>query len=81
MDLTPAQHQLVQKRVPDHICARCRREFQVGDRVTWACILLNPRAYNPVRLTEKGLEFGVDLEFVHCSCEDPSLSGKLARVG
>jgi len=75
MSLTPEQERLVQKRVPDHVCARCRREFQPGDRATWACIIINPRAYNPVRLTEKGIEFGTDMEFAHVDCEDPTLSG------
>jgi hypothetical protein len=78
MSLTPEQQRLVQKRVPDHVCARCRREFEPGDRATWACIIINPRARNPMRITEKGLEFGTDLEFVHNDCEDPTLSGRKA---
>jgi len=71
-------YHLVQKRVPDHICARCRRPFQIGDRVQWAFILLDPNARNPDRITERGLELGTDHEFVHCDCEDPRLEGKKA---
>jgi len=78
MSLTPEQERLTQKRVPDHVCARCRRDFQIGDRVTWAFILLDPKARNPNRITEKWLELGTDTEFIHCACEDPTLSGRLA---
>lgn len=69
---------VIQKRVPDHICARCRKPFAVGDRVQMAYILCNPHAYNPDRFTERGLELGTDCEFTHCDCRDPQLTGKLA---
>lgn len=69
----------VQKRVPDHICARCRRPFNVGDRAHWAFIILDPNARNPERITERGLEMGTDHEFVHVDCEDPQLEGKKAH--
>ena len=78
MGLTPEQYNLVQKKIPDHICARCRKTFEIGNRVQAAWILVNPQARNPGRLTERGLELGVDSEFVHVSCEDPFLNGKLA---
>jgi hypothetical protein len=78
MGLTPAEEQLVQKRVPDNTCARCRRKFQIGDRLTWAFILINPDARNPNRITERGLELGTDTEFAHVDCTDPTLSGKNA---
>jgi hypothetical protein len=29
-------------------------------------------------VTEKGISLGTDCEFVHCSCQDPKLTGKLA---
>ena len=66
----------MQKRVPDNICAACRKPFEPGHRVTGAYILLDPQAHNPNRITEKGLELGVDNEFVHIRCEDPFLDGK-----
>jgi hypothetical protein len=78
MGLTPAEEQLVQKRVPDGICARCRRKFHIGDRISWAFILINPDARNPNRVTERGLELGTDTEFVHADCSDPQLTGKYA---
>jgi len=78
MSLTPTQQATAQKRVPDHICARCRRPFEIGQRVQHAFILIDPQARNPERVTERGLELGVDCEFVHSSCEDPFLTGKLS---
>lgn len=79
MGLSLEQERLIQKRIPDHVCARCRKPFNVGDRVMWAFILVDNNAHNPNRVTEKGLELGTDCEFVHSSCEDPTLSGKLAH--
>ena len=78
MGMTPAQEQRVQKKVADNVCARCRRPFDIGNRITWAFILIEPLAYNPNRITERGLELGTDCEFVHCDCEDPYLDGKRA---
>jgi len=66
----------LQKRVPDHICARCRRPIQPGHRVQAAYICVDPKAYNPNKITERGLELGTDCEFVHCDCRDPFLSGR-----
>lgn len=69
---------LLQKRVADNVCARCRRPILAGHRVQAAYICTNPNARNPNKITEKGLELGTDCEFVHVSCEDPFLEGKLA---
>lgn len=78
MGLTPAEEQLVQKRVPDDTCARCRRKFRIGDRLMGAYILIDPHAHNPTRITERGIMLGTDLEFAHVDCEDPQLSGRKA---
>lgn len=78
MAMTSEDEQQVQKKVPDHVCARCRKPFQPGHRATWAFIIIDPHACNPNRLTERGLEMGTDTEFVHSDCEDPFLSGKSA---
>jgi hypothetical protein len=69
---------LLQKRCPDHVCAKCRKPFKPGDRITHALILVNPNARNPGRLTERGLELGTDTEFAHIECSDPQLDGKYA---
>jgi len=78
MGLTPHQEMQVQKRVPDNVCARCRRPFAIGHRVQTAYIVYEPNARNPEKVTERGMELGVDHEFVHASCEDPFLEGKVA---
>lgn len=69
---------ILQKRVADNVCARCRKPIQPGNRVQAAYICTNPNARNPSKITERGLELGTDCEFVHVSCEDPFLEGKLA---
>lgn len=71
----PASTDILQKRVPDHICAKCRKPLEPGDRVQQAFILVDPHARNPNKLTERGLELGTDCEFVHVSCTDPQLRG------
>ena len=65
----------VQKRVPDSVCAACRKPFEKGNRVQAAYILLDPDARNPERITEKGIELGADSEFTHVRCIDPFLNG------
>lgn len=65
----------VQKRTADNICAACRRPLLKGHRIQHAWICLDPNAYNPERLTERGLELGTDCEFTHVRCEDPFLDG------
>ena len=66
----------LQKRVDDSTCASCRRPILPGHRVHAAYICLDPHALNPQKITERGLELGVDCEFVHCRCSDPFLDGK-----
>lgn len=79
MALTPEEERLVQKRVSDSTCARCRRPIRVGHRIQAAYIVTNPNAYNPNKLTERGIELGCDNEFAHISCSDPFLEGKDAH--
>lgn len=74
--MTPTEQERVQKKVPDQICARCRKPFVIGQRVQMAFILCNPKAYNPENITQRGLELGTDCEFVHADCQDPYLDGK-----
>lgn len=68
----------VQKKVPDHLCARCRRPFVIGQRLQMVYILCDPHARNPDNITQRGLELGTDCEFVHADCRDPFLDGKFA---
>lgn len=69
-------YEKIQKRVADHICAACRKPILKGHRVQPAYICVEPQARNPNKITERGLELGVDCEFVHVRCEDPELKGR-----
>ena len=64
------------KRVADNVCAACRKPLLKGHRVMAAYILVDPRATNPNRIGEKGLELDMEHEFVHVRCEDPFLDGR-----
>lgn len=81
MSLIPDVNNLdiLQKRVRDSTCARCRRPILPGHRIQAAWICINNKARNPNRVTERGLELGIDAEFCHVECRDPYLTGKLAR--
>lgn len=74
-----AKTDLLQKQVADNICARCRKPILAGHRIQAAYICINPVARNPNKITERGLELGTDCEFVHTSCKDPYLTGKLSH--
>ena len=78
MALSALDEARVQKKVADNVCAKCRREFKIGERVQTAYIVYDPNAYNPEKVTEKGMDLGVDHEFIHACCEDPFLEGKVA---
>jgi hypothetical protein len=80
MSLTPEEERLVQKRVPDNVCARCRRPILLGHRIQHAFVCYDPNALNPERVTERGLSLGTDCEFVHVECMDPYLDGKYATM-
>lgn len=67
-----------QQRVAADTCARCRKTFKSGDRVTTAMIVLrtgpNPAAKTP---WERGCEMSADFELVHIACTDPGLNGTI----
>lgn len=73
-DLWAKKH--LQKRVDDNTCAACRKKFMSGHRVQQVYIIINPDAINPQKVTERGLELGMDSEFVHARCDDPFLNGR-----
>ena len=64
------------KRVTDNVCAACRKSLLKGHRVMAAYILVDPRATNPNRIGERGLELDMEHEFVHVRCGDPFLDGR-----
>lgn len=67
---------LLRQRVSHTTCARCRKLFKAGDRVQQAFIVLNPDTRNPAT-QERVAEMSMESEFVHASCLDPSLDGRV----
>jgi hypothetical protein len=51
-----------------------------GDRMVIAYIIMNPNTRNP-QTKELAAEVGEEFEFVHASCGDPSLEGKVIITG
>lgn len=72
--------QIFHQRVPHTTCARCRQAFKAGDRVTPAHIILDPNARDP-QTREMGIQMGGEFEFVHASCLDPALDGRIVVTG
>lgn len=73
-DLWNKKH--LQKRVPDDTCAACRKPILPGHRIQQIYICIKPNAVNPNKITERGLELGMDSEFIHARCEDPFCNGR-----
>lgn len=67
---------ICRQRVPLTTCARCRKPFKAGDRALPAYIILNTQVRHP-ETRELVSEMSGDFEFVHASCVDPSLDGRL----
>jgi hypothetical protein len=59
--------------VDSYICAKCRRQFQKGQRVVPVHIVAEAGAINPANLKEKGVELFAEFEFAHFDCRDPFL--------
>lgn len=70
---------ILKQRVPHTTCARCRKPFKAGDRMTPAYIVKNPNARNP-ETRELAAELSGEFEFVHASCGDPALDGRVLVV-
>lgn len=67
---------VLKQRVPHTTCARCRKNFKAGDRMLIAHIVKNPNVRHP-QTREQVAELSDEFEFVHASCSDTSLDGKL----
>jgi hypothetical protein len=67
---------ILKQRVPHTTCARCRKKFKAGDRVMPAHIIFNPNARDP-QTQEMGIHMSGEFEFVHASCADPVLDGRI----
>ena len=67
---------ILKQRVPHTTCARCRCLFKPGDRIMPAYIVKNPNTRNP-ETKELSAELAGEFEFVHASCSDTALDGRL----
>lgn len=67
---------VLRPRVSHTTCARCRKKFKAGDRAMPAYIIKNPDTRDP-QTQELAIEMTGEFEFVHASCLDPSLDGKV----
>ncbi len=67
---------ILRPRVSHTTCARCRKKFRAGDRALIAYIIKNPDTRDP-QTQELAIEMTGEFEFVHASCLDPSLDGKV----
>lgn len=63
---------IIAQRVPTSVCARCRKVFSPGDRVTQAFII-SKVGKSPESPMEIGAFLHPDFEFTHVTCEDPGL--------
>jgi hypothetical protein len=68
--------EILKQRVPHTTCARCRKLFRAGDRMAPAYIVKNPNARDPAT-QQLSAEIAAEFEFVHASCADPMLDGKV----
>jgi len=62
------------QRVGTHMCARCRRVFNPGDRVTTLYIVEKVGKGNSNNPMELGAWLSSDFELAHFDCNDASLS-------
>jgi hypothetical protein len=60
-------------RVESDVCARCRKKFREGDRLTQAFIV-ERTGLNPNNLRDPGVFLSAEFELVHIRCEDADLS-------
>lgn len=60
-------------RVADYICARCKKQFERGDRVVPA-VIVEGMARDP-DTGMKGVQCSSEFEMVHYDCRDTRLTG------
>lgn len=65
-----------EQRIGTDKCARCRKEFQPGDRVVQVLIVVKTMR-NPKVAWERGAMLSPDFELAHVACADPGLEGKI----
>jgi proline dehydrogenase len=67
---------VLRPRVSHTTCARCRKLFKAGERAIPAYIIMNPNTRDP-QTQELSIQMSGEFEFVHASCVDPMLDGRL----
>ena len=61
------------QRVGGDTCAKCRKKFKRGDRITMAYIVENV-GVDPKNILQRGVHLLADeFEFMHCDCANPGL--------
>jgi hypothetical protein len=71
---------VMRQRVPLDTCARCRKTIKPGERVMPAYIVVKSKVRHP-ETKELVSEMSGEFEFVHGSCADPYLDGKVIITG
>ncbi len=66
----------MQQRVALDTCARCRKKIEAGMRVLPAYIVVASNVRHP-ETKHLVSQLSGDFEFVHASCTDPYLDGKM----
>ncbi len=63
----------IQARVPDFICARCKKRFQRGDRA-FPLVIVEGIGRDP-ETQGKAVQCSAEYEMIHLDCRDPKLQG------
>lgn len=66
-----------QQRVSTHLCARCRKVLNPGDRIVTLYIVDKIGKGNVSNPLELGAFLSSDFELAHYDCRDPSLTRAL----
>lgn len=67
---------VMRQRVGLDVCASCRKALQPGDRVMPAYIVVKTKVRHP-ETKELVSEMSGEFEFIHATCMDPRLDGKI----
>lgn len=60
------------------VCAKCRKQFNPGDRVITAFIV--QKVGRNMETKDVGAWLGEDFELIHASCPDPALEGSILSL-
>lgn len=63
----------ISARVPDFVCARCKKRLERGDRV-YPLVIVEGVGRDPVT-QGKAIQCSAEYEMIHLDCRDPKLKG------